>query len=192
MFTDEQIKVLKNPNQFYNVNQSTGSEDTKNISYKIYNTCKNQIDTVVDTVNGNFSDNIYDSLIDSSDESTSLEQQLDIDSTNEYNNIIKQFETNIKNTIKPDCVNSCVMSDPKYLKNYYLDVYGNQVQSTLTDYFADYYTNINTKDPKEAIPVDTLKGNSNFIIPDQYSIQNKFTNAYNIDWSRIVDPYTIY
>ena len=62
----------------------------------------------------------------------------------------------------------------------------------MTDYFADYYTNINTKDPKEAIPVDTLKGNSNFIIPDQYHIQNKFTNAYNIDWSRIVDPYTIY
>jgi hypothetical protein len=195
MFTDEQLKVLKNPNQFYNVNQSngSGSADTKNISFKIYNTCKDQIDTVVNTVDGNFSNNIYDSLNDdNSTDSASLEQQLDIESTNEYNNIIKNFETNIKNTIKPDCVNSCVMSDPKYLKNYYLDLYGNQVQSTLTDYFADYYTNINIKDPKQAIPVDTLKGNSNFIIPDQYYIQNKFTNAYNVDWSRIVDPYTIY
>jgi hypothetical protein len=84
------------------------------------------------------------------------------------------------------------MSDPKYLKNYYLDIYGNRIESNLTDYFADYYTNINIDKPKEAIPVTTLKGNSNFIIPDQYSIQNYFTNAYNVDWSRIVNPYTIY
>ena len=68
MFTDEQLKVLKNPNQFYNVNQSNGSNpgDTKNISYKIYNTCKDQIDTVVNTIDGNFSNNIYDSLTDDS------------------------------------------------------------------------------------------------------------------------------
>lgn len=31
-------------------------------------------------------------------------------------------------------------------------------------------------------------GNSNFIIPDQYNYDNKFTNAYNIDWNRIINP----
>ena len=194
MFTDEQIKVLKNPNQFYNVTQSSG--DIKNISYKMYNTCKDQLDTVVNTIGGNFVDSDSDSNTDNietfSNQNLESGQQLIFDSNNEYDGIVKKFKTNIKNTIKPDCVNSCVMSDPKYLQNYYLDIYGNRIESNLTDYFADYYTNINIDDPKEAIPVTTLKGNSNFIIPDQYIIQNYLTNAYNVDWSRIVNPYTIY
>ena len=194
MFTDKQLQVLKNPNQFYNVDKN--NDDTKNISYKIYNDCKGQIDSPIGLTNG-YLDGVnkgvvqVDNAITHSD--LSSEENLEINSSNEYNKIIKKFEENIANTIKPDCVNSCVMSDPKYLKNYYQDVYGNKIQSTLTDYFADYYTNINTKEPKEAIPVITLiSGNSNFIIPDQYSIQNLFTNAYNVDWSRVVNPYTIY
>lgn len=177
MFTDEEIKVMKNPNQFYHVAEKSG--DVSNISNKFYTTCKDQIDTPVDKTIEYFDD-------------LSSEELLELYSSKEYNNIIKKFEQNIKNTIKPDCVNTCVFSDPKYLKNYYLDIYGNNVQSNLIDYFADYYTNINKEDPKECIPVETLKGQSNFIIPDQYTIQKYLTNAYNVDWSRVVNPNTIY
>lgn len=183
IFTDEQLKVLKNPNQFYDVDKK--SNDISNISNKFYVTCKDNLDSPVGKTVEYFEDLSSDSLLTS-------EEILELDSSKEYNNIIKKFKNNIENTIKPDCVNSCVFSNPKYLKNYYLDLYGNNVQSNLIDYFADYYTNINTEDPEKCTPVDTLIGQSNFIIPDQYNIQKYFTNAYNVDWSRIVNPYTIY
>ena len=201
MFTDKQLDVLKNPNQFYTVDKK--NDNTENISYKMYVDCKGQIDSPIGLTNGYF-DGVNKGVVQvnnaienyssgSTNTDLSSKEQLEINSSKEYNSIIKKFEENIANTIKPDCVNSCVISDPKYLKNYYQDLYGNKVEATLTDYFADYYTNINTKDPKEAIPVNTIiSGNSNFIIPDQYSIQNLFTNAYNVDWSRVVNPYTIY
>ena len=196
MFNDKQINVLKNPNQFYNVDPK--NSDINNISYKMYQDCKGQLDSPVGLVNNYFdgvnNKNMYpsDNKTSSTNSDLSSEEQLEINSSNEYNKIIDTFQKNIKNTIRPDCVNSCVMSDPKYLKDYYLDVYGNRVMSTLTDYFADYYTNINNDQQKEAIPVTTQKGTSQFIIPDQYSIQNYFTNAYNVDWSRVVNPNTIY
>jgi hypothetical protein len=198
MFTDKQLDVLKNPNQFYNVDPK--NSDIQNISYKMYQDCKNKLDSPVGLSNSYFDgvNNKYmypndrKTLSTNSDSDLSSEEQLELNSSNEYNKIIKTFENNIKNTIKPDCVNSCVMSDPKYLKDYYLDMYGNRIMSTLTDYFADYYTNINNNQQKEAIPVTTQKRTSEFIIPDQYTIQNYFTNAYNVDWSRVVNPYTIY
>lgn len=182
LFTDEQLKVLKNPTQFYSVDKE--SKNISNISGQFYVTCQDDLDTSVGKTVEYFED--------LNDEKLTAEDILDIDSSKEYEKIIKQFKNNIKNTIKPDCVNSCVFSDPKYLKNYYLDLYGNNVKSNLVDYFSDYYTNINNNEQKECIPVETLKGQSNFIIPDQYSIQNYFTNAYNVDWSRIVNPNTIY
>lgn len=187
MFTDKQLEVLKNPNQFYLINKSDGSNDVNNISYKMYKNCAGQFDTPVNSTNSYF-----DGTESSKSSDSSSQEQLEINSSKEYNKIIQQFEKNITNTLKPDCTNSCVMSDPKYLKNYYLDMWGNRVMANLTDYFADYYTNINTPNPTEAIPVTTQKGTSEFIIPDQYPIQNYFTNAYNVDWSRVVNPYTIY
>ncbi len=175
IFTDEQLKVLNNPNQFYNVK----NDNVKNISEMFYRNCKDNIDTPV-----NKTVEYFDNL--------TPDEQLELTSSNEYNKIVQKLQENIARTTKPDCVNSCVMSDPKYLKDYYLDLYGNRVNSSLTDYFADYYTSINSKEQKECIPVETLIGKNNFIIPDQYSIQKYFTNAYNVDWSRVVNPYTIY
>ncbi len=175
IFTDEQLKVLNNPNQFYNVK----NDNVKNISEMFYRNCKDNIDTPV-----NKTVEYFDNL--------TPDEQLELTSSNEYNKIVQKLQENIARTTKPDCVNSCVMSDPKYLKDYYLDLYGNRVNSSITDYFADYYTSINSKEQKECIPVETLIGKNNFIIPDQYSIQKYFTNAYNVDWSRVVNPYTIY
>ncbi len=175
IFTDEQLKVLNNPNQFYNVK----NDNVKNISEMFYRNCKDNIDTPV-----NKTVEYFDNL--------TPDEQLELTSSNEYNKIVQKLQENIARTTKSDCVNSCVMSDPKYLKDYYLDLYGNRVNSSLTDYFADYYTSINSKEQKECMPVETLIGKNNFIIPDQYSIQKYFTNAYNVDWSRVVNPYTIY
>jgi hypothetical protein len=73
-----------------------------------------------------------------------------------------------------------------------MDIYGNKVESNLLDYFSDYYTNINNDKDDKSIPVKTLIGKPNFIIPDQYNIEKYLTNAYNVDWSRIVNPYTVY
>ncbi len=180
IFTDEQLKVLRNPNQFYDVSNN----NVDNISEMFYRNCKYNIDTPVGKTVEYFEN--------SNEPGTVVEPDLDTASSKEYDMIIAKFEKNIADTVKPDCVNSCVFSDPKYLKDYYLDLYGNKVSSTLTDYFADYYTTINDKDPKQCIPVQTLIGQNNFIIPDQYNIQKYFTNAYNVDWSRVVNPYTIY
>lgn len=73
------------------------------------------------------------------------------------------------------------------MKNYYQDLYGNKIDADLQDYFVAYYTLINNDD-NVGLPVNTLIGTSDFIIPDQYKYDSGFTNAYNIDWNRIINP----
>ena len=51
---------------------------------------------------------------------------------------------------------------------------------------------LNLKEPKEAIKVKVVEGKSDFIIPNQYDRTKHMTNAFNIDWSRIVNPITYY
>ena len=172
IFSDDQIKILKNNTQFYDV---TDPDNIKNISDKIYNMSNNldnQTELISDSVNN-------DNLIE--------------DSNLEYENIINNLQKNINNNIEPNCVNTAILNNSKYLKNYYMDIYGNNINSDLSDYFTDYYTNINSSNPNKHknIPVETIKGKSNFIIPDQYNTQKLLTNAYNIDWSRIINPHTI-
>lgn len=174
IFTDEQLKILKNPNQFYEVKDGK----VKNVSELFYRDCANQLDSVTGQKTEFF-------------ENLKEEEKLDLVSSKEYNKIIDEFKKNISNTLPPDITNSAVLSDPKYLRNYYLDFYGNNVKSDLIDYYTAYYTTINKENPKECIPVETAIGKPNFIIPDQYNIVKYLTNAYNIDWSRIVNPNTI-
>ena len=171
IFNDNQIKNLKNTQQIFNINNIDSDLpmtklDVNNISQKIYTDCKNDLDIAVDK---------------------DLEDKTINFSNTEYDIIKNNFQKDIKNTIKPNCYNTSVLKKDKYLRNYYKDVYGNQVKADLVDYFADYYTNINN-DNNKCIPVDTRIGKSNFIIPDQYNAEKYFTNAYNIDWSRIINP----
>ncbi len=174
IFTDEQLKILKNPNQFYQVKDGV----VTNVSELFYRDCANQLDSVSGT-NTEFFENLND------------DEKLDLVASKEYNKILTEFKKNIANTLPPDTTNSAVLSDPKYLKNYYLDLYGNNVKSDLIDYYTAYYTTINKENMKDCLPVETLIGKPNFIIPDQYNILKYLTNAYNIDWSRIVNPNTI-
>jgi hypothetical protein len=96
---------------------------------------------------------------------------------------------NNENTI--DCDDVEVLKNPNYLKNYYYDMYGNRIKASLKDYINDYSIRIDNKN-NEGQKVEVIEGKNNFIIPDQYHILKYQTNAYNIDWSRIINPLTVY
>lgn len=87
------------------------------------------------------------------------------------------------------CKDVEVLKNPRYLKNFYYDMYGNKIESNLQDYLVDYHFNY---DDKNCRSVNTKKGNSGFIIPNQYPTLKYKTNAYNIDWNRIINPLTYY
>ena len=84
-----------------------------------------------------------------------------------------------------------MLKDKDYLKNFYYDMYGNRINATLKDYYVNYLTNIDNKN-EVCNKVDIVKGYSGFIIPDMYPLKKYQTNAYNIDYSRIINPMTIY
>lgn len=169
IFTESQLKSLKNPQQIFKL--SNDNQTIKNISDMVYNNCNKQLE---------FFANTYDYSNNPIDLTDYMYEQI---KTKLYNdvNIIPE----------PDCDNIAVLKKDTwgrdYLKNYYLDIYGNRIEADLKDYFNAYYTLINSEDDI-GLPVNTLIGKSNFIIPDQYKYQSKLTNAYNIDWSRIINP----
>ena len=171
IFNDEQLKVLKNPQQIFNL--TDGQKNIKNISDIIYTNCDGKLDT---PVNNDFTDNPIDF------------------SNKEYNQIKTMLQNDITEITEPNCFNIGVLKNDiplvkNYLKNYYQDIYGNRVEANLSDYFVAYNTLINT-DGSVGFPVNTQIGHSNFLIPDQYNYQKQFTNAYNIDWNRIINPLT--
>ncbi len=171
IFNDEQIKVLKNTQQIFKV--SNDGNEISNISDIVYTNCKNELD------DSSFKDyNNENKIIDVSD--------------NEYEKIKNELKNDISKLTEPNCTNVGVLQNnipfaKNYLKNYYKDLYGNRVEADLADYFTAYYTLINS-DENLGFPVNTQIGHSNFIIPDQYNYDSHFTNAYNIDWERIINP----
>lgn len=171
IFNDQQLKVLKNPQQIFEVKSGNNTENIKNISDIVYTNCKGKFDN---QVNNDFTDN----PIDVSD--------------NEYIQIKNMLKNDINQITEPNCFNTGVLNSnipnvKNYLKNYYQDIYGNKIDANLSDYFTAYYTLIN-QDNNDGLPVNTMIGHSDFIIPDQYKFDSKLTNAYNIDWSRIINP----
>lgn len=167
IFNDDQLKVLKNPQQIF-FTQDNGN-NIKNISQNVYLNCSKELEQD----NENFLDNPVDY------------------SNKEYDKIERMLYDDTQKLIGANCYNTGVLRDiplvKNYLKNYYQDLYGNKVQANLSDYFTGYYTLIN-EDEDVGLPVNTLLGHSNFVIPDQYKYDSGFTNAYNIDWSRIINP----
>jgi len=196
IFTDKQLNVLKNPQQIFNVSnndykqilshQSEDKLNISNISDDVYIDCKKQLgDNTFDFDNSDTNINVNDTNIENFD------NLLDV-SGKEYTDIKDMLKNDIKQLIGPNCFNTGVLkqnmpSISNYLKNYYQDIYGNKISASLSDYFTAYYTLINNND-NVGLPVNTLTGNSNFIIPDQYNYDSHFTNAYNIDWNRIINP----
>lgn len=175
IFTDEELKILKNPHQIYNY-----SPTMSNISEKIY-TClsdSNNNEEIPDLTD----DNLTDDVVSVGDR--------------QYDMIRDRMLKDIKTMPVPNCENIQALKDDipyvkSYLKNYYKDMYGNQVKADLKDYFTAYYT-LMSVDEDVGFPVETMLGKSNFIIPDQYEIEKHLTNAYNIDWNRMINPLTYY
>ena len=171
LFSSKELDDLKKRSQIYN---TLDNNDIQNITVQVTNSLNNKTNDL--------------SSYNDFDDNTELIR----DSNLEYINIINNMEKNVNKQIPVSCDDIAVLNNPRYLKNYYLDIFGNNINSTLSDYFADYETNINKKNQYECIPVKTNKGNSNMIIPDQYDTNKYLTNAYNIDWSRIINPNTVY
>ena len=171
LFSDKELADLKQNAQIYNISDIN---NFKNITVPITD--------ALTIKNDNLSN--YNDFSDNND--------LIKDSNLEYANIINNMQKDIDRKIPLSCNDVAILNNPRYLKNYYLDIFGNNIESNLSDYFADYQTNINKNNKYEAIPVKTNKGNSNMIIPDQYETNKYITNAYNVDWSRIINPNTIY
>lgn len=178
IFTDKQLNVLKNPQQIFNLSQQPEDKlNISNISDDVYINCKKQLGNNTFDFNDTNIEN-FDNLIDVS--------------SKEYTDIKNMLKNDIKQLIGPNCFNTGVLKQnmpliSNYLKNYYQDIYGNKIDASLSDYFTAYYTLINNDD-NVGLPVNTLIGKSNFIIPDQYNYDSHFTNAYNIDWNRIINP----
>jgi hypothetical protein len=174
LFNDDQIKVMKNTNQYYHVDNDNELNNIKNISEKIYLDCKQNFDSNLNN-NGEIIPKKYENP--------------------EYNEIKDKLEQNIINSSSYKGNNIDVLNNKNYLKNYYLDVFGNRVESNLEDYFANYFTTIDDEygqEPKESIKVKIIEGNPYFIIPNQYNNNKHMTNAYNVDWSRIINPLVYY
>lgn len=170
IFNDNDISILKNTNQIYQINNNFENDQTANnitnITNKIINCSNvNNNDEITENFNSN---NIYQP------------------ENNEYIRIVNKLSDD-NNNLLINCSNIPNYPNSNYMDNYYWDVFGNKIQSKLSDYYADYYTNIN-KNPKECVNVKTLQGKSNFIIPSQYSTEKYLTNAYNVDWNRIINP----
>ena len=193
IFSDEELKVLKNPQQIFNVSTNINNPNDLNNSINISNISNDVYIKCADELGKNSFD--FNNIVNNHNESVNHNENFNnvIDmSDNEYIDIKNMLKNDINQLIGPNCFNTGVLKQNiplinNYLKNYYQDLYGNKINANLKDYFIAYYTLINN-DNDVGLPVDTLLGTSNFIIPDQYKYDSHFTNAYNIDWNRIINP----
>ena len=175
VLSDDEIKILKNKFQFYNIKDR---QNIKNISNCIYKDYKK------DLLNNTMK-------IDDLNEDVPINDIKLLENQN-YFNTIASINSKI-NENEPNCNNIEILKDKDYLKNYYIDIFGNRINAELKDYFSDYYAKINNNLDKD----ESIKVNSNYIgnymfIPDQFKTQKYLTNAYNIDYNRIINPWTIY
>jgi hypothetical protein len=175
MFSEEELKILKNKFQFYNIKDK---ENIKNISNYIYK------DFNKDLLNSTMKINDPDEDVPVNDTKL-LENQNYFDTIASMNDKINENE--------PNCNNIEVLKDTDYLKNYYIDIFGNRINAELKDYFSDYYAEINNNiDKDKCIKVNSKNIGNYMFIPNQFNTQKYLTNAYNIDYNRIINPWTIY
>jgi hypothetical protein len=180
LFNEKQIKSMKNPYQVYNVDGKIN-----NITDKLNN---NMVDIHINGFKGNGNNVIPSVPQHEISVPINNNQYIDVENTKILNNLSNNFPTKI------NC--DSVSINDKRLDNYYYDLYGNRIQSTMNDYISAYNTlmdkNMGDHNDKICIPVKTLKGQSNFVIPNMYEYNSKLTDAYNIDYTRVINPLTIY
>lgn len=204
IFTDNELKALKNKFQIYNVND----DDIQNITKIIMINCNKKLDTLNDNYN-----------------LTPQEQQdikFNIINNLEYDRILNNLDTREKEFYDLDCENTGFLKCNNQ-KNYYYDLFGNNIISDTAKYMANYYSTINSDENKYCVPVETVpvkkpegynknqlpitaqpyfdnpfgivplnEDYTDYIIPIQYHNDKNQSNIFNIDNSRIINPYTIY
>ena len=144
----------------------------------------------------NISDEILSSFKDNNNNNNknienTPEENIHIEETINENPAYNSILNTIGNKYIPSCKDVEVLKNKSYLKNYYYDMGANRIQSNLKDYVNDYQIQIDDNN-RICQKVDSVKTKSGFIIPDQYPTLKYQTNAYNIDWGRIQNPWTIY
>ena len=204
IFTDDELKILKNKFQIYNVNNN----DIQNITKIMMLNCKNKLNTLTDNY-----EHTPEEL---------QEVKYNILNNIEYDKILKNLDTTEKNFYDLNCENTQFLQSNNQ-KNYYYDLFGNNILSDTKQYMANYYSTINSDNDKYCVPVKTIPTQkpqaynkndlpitdkpyftnefkiqplddnyTNYIIPIQYYNDINQTNIYNIDNKRVINPYTIY
>ena len=180
LYSKDEINILNNKIKFYNVKDG-----------KITNISQNIIDYENNnTMNPLNESNIFN-MVSTKINNDNLSQST-IDKLNKISTV-PSFQSN-----KTSTINNCddiALSDyscSNNLNNYYRDIYGNTIKSSMNDYISAYNTTIDETNAKKCIPVKTLKGKNDFIIPNQYDFEKYWTNAYNVDYSRVINPLTIF
>ena len=174
MFTEEDLKILKNKFQFYNIKDK---DNIKNISNYIYKDFNNDIQNATMKINDPNEDVPIDDI-------KLLENQTYFDTIKNMNEKINKNNVN--------CDNIEVLKNKDYLNNYYIDIFGNKINANLKDYFSDYYAEIIDNNNDKCIKVNSKNIGNYMFIPDQFNTQKYLTNAYNIDYNKIINPWTIY
>jgi hypothetical protein len=207
-YTKEEIEIMKNKHQFYNL------DDKKNISNLVLGECKNSYgygDGYGDGYGGGYGGR-GDGYGGDGGRGGDGRGDGDVDKISTYDigggsyygynsNVTGGFNSDINEMkgygdVKGDMIDkdSDKGTCDHNLDNYYYDLSGNNIKSTLQQYRKDdnksnndgcvpiTYTNENIK--------DTVK--SSMIIPDTYNINKDLTNAYDVNWSKVLNPLTIY
>jgi hypothetical protein len=204
IFTDEEIKILKNKFQIYNITPT----DIQNITKIIMLNCKNNLNTLEN--NNKLTPEEYEDV------------KYNILNNFEYDRILGNFSQEEKTFNDLNCSNTNFLKCNNQ-ENYYYDLYGNNIISNTKQYMSNYYSTINSTDKEFCVPVTTVRKikpsgyninqlpltdqpyfSNNFdiqplnekytdyIIPIQYNNDIEQTNIYNIDNSRVINPYSIY
>jgi hypothetical protein len=204
IFTDDELKILKNKFQIYNVSDT----DIQNITKIMMLNCKNKLDTLSDN---------YELTPEELEE-----VKYNIFNNVQYEQILDNLDTKEKDFNDLNCENTKFLNLNNQ-KNYYYDLFGNNIISDTKQYMANYYSTINSNDNKYCIPVKTVpvkkpqaynindlpitdkpyfsnpfkiqplnEDYTDYIIPIQYYNDIEQTNIYNIDNERVINPYTIY
>jgi hypothetical protein len=164
-YSKEEIEIMKNKHQFYNL------DDKKNISNLVMGKCKNSYGSY-DIGGGSYFG--YNSNISGGFNS-------DVDEVMGFGDVKGSVIENENKNEKGICDYN--------LDNYYYDLKGNNIKSTLQE----YRQNINNSE--ECIPITYThepKKISDMIIPNTYNINKDLTNAYDVNWSKVLNPLTIY
>jgi hypothetical protein len=204
LFTDDELSVLKNKFQIYNVTEN----DIQNITKIIMLNCKNKLNTLTDN------------YVHTPEELSDV--LFNINTNTEYTDILNKLKDDEEKFNDLDCSNTDFLNLNNQ-KNYYYDLFGNNIISDTKQYMANYYSTINSNSANFCVPVKTvpkakpLASNTDdlpitakpyysnnfstqpldpkytdFIIPTQYYNDINQTNLWNIDNERIINPYTIY